>query len=132
MGKITQNSDWERSIYWQFDPINGWDGYHIELSEVSRIIRENPEPQILIFQPAGDVPRGNPVVHMRRLVNLSKTEPKIIKTIIIMGQDWFIAKAFVNLLSSLMSFEPEVKLVFSMDEARAEHQQTLAAMQSGK
>ena len=61
MGQIIyEHPDWEQSVYWEFDPDNGWDGYHKGLDEISEHARNVENPFILVFHPAGDMPKGNP------------------------------------------------------------------------
>ena len=118
--------EWEQSVYLPFNPADGWEKYHEALDDLTHYAAEVTEPFILVFHPAGDVPKGNPMTHMRRIVTMSKTNPKILKTIIVMDNTWIFAKAFVRILSSIMDLEPEVKLVFGMEEARRVHAEALA------
>lgn len=110
--------DWERSVVWEYDPGGGWEAYHEELDSIVAHAEETKTPFFLIFLPGGDVPKGNPMTHMRRLVQFSKSKGQIIHTIIVMGTTWIVARAFVKTLNRFLSLEPEVKIVFSMEEAR--------------
>jgi len=129
MGKIYEHPDWSGCIYWEFDPVDGWEGYHQELDQIAERAKNATEPFIIIFEPSGDIPRGNPITHMRRIVQVSKSNKMITRTIIMLESNWFIAKAFANLLNKVMLLEPEVKLVFGIDEARKVYEATLLADQ---
>lgn len=131
MGQIIHNHpDWQQGIYWQFNPKDGWTSYHQGLDEITEYSKETDKPFILVFHPSGDIPRGNPMHHMNRIVKISKTDEKLLQTIIIMESSWFLAKAFASVLNKIMSLEPEVKLVFSLEEAKATYANTLATQES--
>lgn len=126
MEKIVYNHpDWEQAIYWPFNPKDGWEAYHHGLDEISDYAK-NAEPFILVMHPEGDVPKGNPLNHMRRIIQFSKTNAKVLQTIIIMEADWVFAKTFARVINKIMALEPEVKLVFSVEEAHDVHMATLA------
>lgn len=131
MGRISyEHPDWVQSVYWEFDPVEGWDSFHQGLDQLVDHTENCAEPFFLIFHPSGDVPKGNPIPHMRRIIQLSKQNDMVIQTIIIMKSNWLIAQTFAKLLNKLMALEPEVKLVFSVEEAHSVHEKQLTARQS--
>lgn len=133
MGYIDyENPEWGQSLYWQFDPRTGWEGYHEQLDEIVAYAKTASEPFILVFHPQGDVPKGNPMNHMQRIIKISKNEKNILQTIVIMQSSWFVAKAFVRIINRVMSLEPDVMLIFSMEEAKAIHAKTLAEQQEAE
>ena len=131
MGQITyDHPDWARSIYWKFNPAEGWGGFHQELDEIARYANNAKEPFFIIFEPTGDVPKGNPIPPMRRIIQFSKQNSMVIQTIIIMESNWLIAKTFAKLLNKMMSLEPEVQLAFGSDKARSVYEASFAALQN--
>lgn len=131
MGQITyEHPDWAHAIHWEFNPQDGWDGFHLGLDEIVNHAENTQEPFFFIFNPAGDVPKGNPIPPMRRIIQFSKKNSMVIQTIIIMDSNWLIAKTFAKLLNKMMSLEPEVKLAFGLDEARKIHRKSLEVLQN--
>lgn len=130
MGEIREHPQWSHCIYWTYDPQAGWEGYNRDLDDVIDLVQSKaPDKLILLFHPSGDVPRGNPIIkNMRRLVDFSKADNNLVQMIIIMQSHWAIGRAFADLLTRLIGLEPEVKLVYSMDEAQATYNNTLASI----
>lgn len=117
MSAIQPHPEIPRCLYWVYEPETGWYGYNTELDRLMDILSHEAEPVYLILHPQGDIPSGNPIPHMSRIVKIARDDPMLIKVYVIMDSSWSLAKIFANVINRVVGFGTWVELVGSYDEA---------------
>lgn len=94
--------DPERSdLLWMAFDGQSWDDFNALLSDLMNLTKDLPEPYCLIFDPAHDMPKGNPLPHIRRMMRYMENEPKFEHMIAIVPGWMKIAATFARLVLQL-------------------------------
>lgn len=109
-------------LWWDLEETD-WDLFHNHLSEISHIIEDRETPFVVIFRPSGDMPKGSPIVHLKRMIRVCSHE-KVIRLIIVAPQAMRFAWAFVSATSKILGLDQYSDIVTNEEEA-IEHYQEL-------
>lgn len=97
----------------------GWEGYNEGLTELYDFLQAGDQEggqtasqaYYVIFRPEADVPPGNPLPHMKRLIDMAKDHPRILRMYVVMPRTWPLAKVFARVAGSVFGFGDAVVLV---------------------
>lgn len=111
-------------LFWM--EFNGptWDEFNLLLSDLTQLSRERQAPYSLIFYPSVDMPRGNPMPHLKRMMRVMDEDPHFEHMIAIVP-DWMrIAATFARVAMQIFqpsnrSYEDTGFMVKTPEEARA-------------
>lgn len=127
MGTFSTNAQYNNLIQWEGAGPEGWNQYHADIDDIARFIDDNAdETYYLIFKPLGDLPSGNPLTHMKRIIYLPEKHQNLKRVIIIVPGAWPMAKAFIAIVSRVMNLNRYVTIVSNEDEAMAEFKKRIA------
>jgi len=119
MNTIYADSDYTDLIWMEFEGPT-WTEYNELLDSLSQIVEVAVEPLCLIFVPAIDMPGGNPLPHIRRLINFLHPDSKLAEMIVVLPAWMSIASMMLRITAKLFHLNmTHVQVAVSLDEAKA-------------
>jgi hypothetical protein len=107
----TENSD----LYWVIFEVASWQEFVLITEDLKTFISEQEHPIYLVFDARSDMPKGNPLVHIKSWLNYVAREPKVLQLILLLHSTQPIAKVFIDV--ALRVFQRDkITLVHSRDE----------------
>lgn len=128
MDAVRFDTEHPQLLRWDFDPsaVDGWNGFNQQLDAVRDIIRESEQPIVVLFTPLKDMPRGNPMIHIQRLMRVATSEPQFVRFIAILPADMRIAEVFGNIAMTALRIDTFAEIVAN-EQAALERYQVLMA-----
>lgn len=127
MSAIYQDTEYQNLLWMDFDGTT-WDEFNILLSQLIELSDDIEEPYCLIFNPLNDMPRGNPLPHIKRMTRFMEDEAKFEHMIAIVPKWMKIAAMFAKVTMQLIPLHRTTSndldsVVQSRDEALAVYRQ---------
>ncbi len=126
---IIERDPTHENILWIQTPGDNitWDDHHVAWNDLADYATRAESPFYVIFQPTHDIPKGSPLSHMKRLVDIAKSQPNILELVIVLDRSMPLAKMFVRVLAGVFSFGKSVKIVNTLNDAMAVIQDDVSA-----
>lgn len=127
MSAIQFDTNYPRLIRWTFDPDtdSGWNGYNLQLDELRDIINGLDEPHVVIFMPTADMPPGNPLPHIQRLIRVASDLPNLVRVLGIIPNDHRVGQTFAQIAVKAMRLDRHMELLGNEAEAIKRYEQLM-------
>lgn len=129
MSRIYFDANRKDIIWFEFDGPN-WDVYNEKLSELIALARQSETPICFIFEPSIDMPKGNPMPHIKRTIKIVDEEANIAQMFVILPKSFAIAKIFAQLTQKLFNSDSSMSMCDDRADALAKAEAVLAEQSS--
>ena len=102
---------------WQMDPTTTWNDFHESIDKLKTQAQSAETPFSVIATTTGQMPRGNALSHLRRLIQVVGDYDTITHFVIVNYKQNPIGQAFVGMALKLFSGHNKLKIVTSEKEA---------------
>lgn len=107
MSSLTIDPQADDLIWMAFDGAS-WDDFHVLLAELKALTNTRTQPYCLVFDPSVDMPKGNPLPHIRSMLRYMESEPKFAYMVAIIPSWMKIAALFARVVLQMFG---EVKVL---------------------
>lgn len=117
MPHIQHDPELEQLLWWNYDPRTGWDGFNLQLNDVRDTVLNSHRPLVVFFNPLGDMPHGNPIPHIQRLVRICADNDNFLRFVAIVPVNMTIAQTFAKITTKALRIDQHVDVVYRQEDA---------------
>ncbi len=119
MFEIYPDADNPKITRWKFDNRTTWEDFHKGIDGLKEQAQEATEPFSIIVTTTGQMPRGNALSHLKRLIKIVGNYDMIERFVVINHKQNPVGQAFVGMALKLFAQHDKLKIVQSEEEALA-------------
>lgn len=117
MNQVYQDAEYNNLIWMEFEGPT-WDELHTLLSQLAELSKTRGTSYCLVFSPLVDMPRGNPMPHIKRFMKALEADPNYVSMIAVLPRWMVIASAFTRVAARMFGFSAtEATTVTTREEA---------------